>query len=229
MRHVRFDLLRFRSRARYRALYVGKTFGTRDGFRGRVHASKSLASPEQVARLQRWLEAGRPSASAARSVKLLVIPAETAALRDFLRLLSVLPGVRIENRAAEGSYEEMAPLGHVALDPNLSVELLHVPVDERFSPLWSVAAHGALGALFVLPSPVRDSAPAIQRASEVFRSLPRARTFHVVLLRKGERTSPDELREHLSLLDEASLFLVPVESPKSAVALLTDMFGRVLP
>ena len=51
----------------------------------------------------------------------------------------------------------------------------------------------------------------------------------MVLLRKGERTSPDELREHLSLLDEASLFLVPVESPKSAVALLTDMFGRVLP
>ncbi len=202
--------------------------GSAEG-RGHAHASESLASPEQVARLQRWLAAGRPRASAARSVKLLVIPAETAALQDFLRLLAVLPGVRIENRAAEGSYDDLAPLGHVALNPELSIELLHVPVGETFAPLWSVAAHGALGALFLLPSPVRESAPALPRASEVFRSLPRARTFHVGLLRKGERTSPDELREHLSLLDEASLFLVPVESPKSAVALLTDMFGRVLP
>ena len=64
---------------------------------------------------------------------------------------------------------------------------------------------------------------------EVLAEVPRARTFHVVLLRKGERISPDELRENLSLIDEASLFLLPLESGKEPAALLRGLFSRILP
>ena len=60
-------------------------------------------------------------------------------------------------------------------------------------------------------------------------ALPRARTFHVILLRKGERISPDELRENLTLIDEASLFLLPLESRKPPVALLRGLFSRIVP
>ena len=61
------------------------------------------------------------------------------------------------------------------------------------------------------------------------RELPRSRVFHVVLLQKDQRISPDELRDNLSLIDEASLFLLPLESPEKAAVLLREMFARVLP
>ena len=64
---------------------------------------------------------------------------------------------------------------------------------------------------------------------EVLGEIPRARTFHVVLLRKGERISPDELRENLSLIDEASLFLLPIESGKEPASLLRGLFSRIVP
>ena len=65
--------------------------------------------------------------------------------------------------------------------------------------------------------------------TEVLADLPRARTFHVAMLRKGERISPEELRENLALIDEASLFLLPVESDKPPVALLRGLFSRIVP
>jgi hypothetical protein len=64
---------------------------------------------------------------------------------------------------------------------------------------------------------------------ELLGQIPRARTFHVVLLRKGERISPDELRANLSLIDEASLFLLPLESGKEPTPLLRGLFSRILP
>jgi hypothetical protein len=58
---------------------------------------------------------------------------------------------------------------------------------------------------------------------------PGARLFHVWLLDKGERVAADELRQHLSLVDAGSLFLVPRENPEKATVLLREMFGRILP
>ena len=64
---------------------------------------------------------------------------------------------------------------------------------------------------------------------EVLSDLPRSRTFHVALLRKAERISPDELRENMELVDQASLFLLPVESDKPATSLLRGLFSRIVP
>ena len=63
----------------------------------------------------------------------------------------------------------------------------------------------------------------------VLSEMPRPRTFHVMLLRKGERIAPDELRQNLALIDEASLFLLPLESSKPPAALLRGLFARVVP
>ena len=46
---------------------------------------------------------------------------------------------------------------------------------------------------------------------------------------KGERVSPDELRGNLTLIDDASLFLLPLESDKSPAALLRGLFSRIVP
>jgi hypothetical protein len=50
-----------------------------------------------------------------------------------------------------------------------------------------------------------------------------------MLLRKGERALPDELRDNLSLIDEASLFLVPLESGKEPSEILRSLLARVMP
>jgi hypothetical protein len=50
-----------------------------------------------------------------------------------------------------------------------------------------------------------------------------------MLVRKGERALPEELRENLSLFDEASLFLVPLESAKEPRLLLRSLLARILP
>jgi hypothetical protein len=76
---------------------------------------------------------------------------------------------------------------------------------------------------------VGAAADAMAPLCRVLSELPRSRTFHVVLLRKDERISPDELRENLELIDEASLFLLPVESDKPAVSLLRGLFSRIVP
>ena len=68
-------------------------------------------------------------------------------------------------------------------------------------------------------------APMVDRVSE----LPRVRLFHSVLLGKGDRVSPDELRENLSLIDDASLVLIPLDTSKDPATLLGRLFSRIVP
>jgi hypothetical protein len=49
------------------------------------------------------------------------------------------------------------------------------------------------------------------------------------MLSSGERLSPDELRDNLSLIDEASLFLMPIEPGKDPSSLLRSLFARIVP
>ena len=59
--------------------------------------------------------------------------------------------------------------------------------------------------------------------------MPGARLFHVMLLRKGERLGPQDVQAKMSLLEESSLFLLPLEGGKDPVPLLRTMLGRVVP
>ena len=55
----------------------------------------------------------------------------------------------------------------------------------------------------------------------------RARNFHVVMLGEGERVAPDELSDNLSLIDRASLFLLPADGDGGS--LVRSLFARIVP
>ena len=194
-------------------------------------AETRLFVPARVARLREWIEAGRPRSAPLRDAKLLVVASDPGATADFVRMLARLPGVAIAERFATGSYsaDDLGRLGRIAVDEGLGIELVHTPIAERFAPLWPVVGHGALGALFLLAGPASRAVESVRGALAALRRMPRARIFSLLLLEKGERVVPEEVRENLALLDQGSLFLIPLESYEKSGMLLREMLQRVLP
>jgi len=194
-------------------------------------SGQGLFAPAQARRLHDWLDAARPRGGPLRDAKLLVASLGTGATTDFVRLLRGVPGARLQGAFAGGAFSahDLATIGRVPVDGEVGIELVHVPIDEGFAALWPLVGHGALGSVFLLEGPVAEASAAIAKALAALRALPRARVFHAILLRKGERALPDELRENLELIDEASLFLVPLESGKESVEILRPLLTRVLP
>ncbi len=193
--------------------------------------SDGLFSPAQIRRLRDWLQRGRPRGEDVCEAKLLVAAADPAATRDFARQLAVLPGLELEEpfRGGTARPDDLVPVGRLAVDAEHSLQLLHVPSDPDFAPLWPVAAHGALGVLILLSDPVDASEQALRPLVETLRGLPGTRLFHVMLLRKEERLGAEDIHAKMSLLDDSSLFLLPLEGGKDPVALLRTMLGRVVP
>jgi CheY-like chemotaxis protein len=194
-------------------------------------AVEGLFTPAQVRRLRDWLQMGRPRGSEGREAKLLLFSPEVGATRDLACLLGQLPGMQVEEafRSGRASPEDILPVGRLAVDRSLSIQLVHVPVDQAFAPIWPVAAHGALGSLLVLSGSEREAEDRIAPVAEALRRLPQTRVFHLLLLRKGERLVPEELQEKMARLDDSSLFLLPLEGAKDATGLLRTMLGRILP
>jgi CheY-like chemotaxis protein len=194
-------------------------------------ATDGLFTPAQIRRLRDWLQRGRPRGENLCEAKLLVAAADPAASRDFARQLAVLPGMELEEPFASGTAREddLLPVGRLAVDPEHSLQLVHVPSDPSFAPFWPVAAHGALGTLLLLSHPVDDAEAALRPLLAALRSLPAARVFHVMLLRKDERLGAEEIQAKMALLEDASLFLLPLEGGKDPVPLLRTMLARVIP
>jgi CheY-like chemotaxis protein len=190
-----------------------------------------LFSPARTARLREWLEIDRPGTPNAREAKLLLVASDADAVRDFGRLFQRLPGVELDSRIERGRLtgEDLLTIGRVAVDAEVGIDLLHVPAAERFAPLWPVAGHGALATLLLLSGTVGPAVASVRAVAQALGALPQARIFHLLLLEKGERVSPEDLRQNLSIVDDGSLFLIPLESPEKAGVLLREMFGRILP
>jgi hypothetical protein len=132
-------------------------------------------------------------------------------------------------RRGEFSCQDLETAGRLHVGDGIGIQLIHLPADACFAPIWPVVAHGALGTLFLMSGSVREAEDRIRPVRDAIRRLPRARVFHLLLMQKGERVSPEELQEKPSLLDEASLFLIQLEKGREAVSLLRTMFGRVMP
>jgi len=196
-----------------------------------LQVATQLFAPARVARLREWMDASRPRSAPPRDAKLLVAASDPDATRDFVRMLARLPGVAIEERFSSGAYsaDDLATVGRIAVEDELGIQLVHTPIDERFAPLWQLAGHGALGALFLLTGPASQAVERVRPMLGTLRRLPRARIFSVLLLEKGERVAPEEVRENLALLDQGSLFLIPLESFEKSGVLLREMLQRVLP
>lgn len=190
-----------------------------------------LFNAAQVRRLREWVGVGAGSSQAGGTAKLLVASSDPEATPDFAQLFQGIPGATLSPEMENGRVgpNDLAPIGYLQIDETHRVELLHVPRAEWFSPLWALAGHRALGTLFLLSGSVSSSADALAPMCARLADLPRAKTFHVIVLRKGERISTDELRENLSLIDEASMFLLPLESRKEPAQLMRGLFSRVVP
>jgi len=125
--------------------------------------------------------------------------------------------------------DRLGVLGRLAVDDEVGIEFVEVPADPRFSALWPLAGHGAIGVLMVLTGPVAAALEAVRPVSEALRALPRARIFHLLLLDKDTGVEADALRENLSVFDDSSLFLIPIGKGGTAKVLLREMLIRILP
>jgi hypothetical protein len=117
----------------------------------------------------------------------------------------------------------------VECDEGVAIELINVPIAEDLAPLWPTAGSGALGTLFLLSGSVGQAASNVQPMNDALRRLPRSRIFNLYLFHKDEPISASELGENISLIDEASLFMLPLEGGKRPLALIRSVFSRVVP
>ena len=142
-----------------------------------------------------------------------------------------MPGSELAPNRERGCLSELplTPLARIAVDGDFSIDLIHLPVESVFAPLWTFAAHRALGTIFLLDARMDTSASELADVAAAIGRQPEARIFHVVLLGEGERVSPEELRKNLSLLDSASLFLLPIDPNKDPGSLLRSLFARIVP
>ncbi len=194
-----------------------------------VPVSRRLFSHAPGARLREWMGFNGLSAEAPRDARLLVVAADPAAAREFSRLIANLPGATIKEDAEAGPVDRLGVLGRLEVDDAVGIELVEVPADRRFSALWPLAAHGAVGVLMVLTGSVAGALEVVRPVSEALRAVPRARIFHLLLLEKDAGVEAEVLRENLSLFDDSSLFLIPIGKGSTAEVLLREMFLRILP
>ena len=142
-----------------------------------------------------------------------------------------VPDVELSLRFERGQIGsgDLESMARIDVDGDLSIDLVHLPNTESFAALWAFAGHQALGTIFLLDARLGASAAGFAEISKELSIRPNQRTFHVVILGEGERLSPDELRENMSLIDDASLFLLPMESEKDPGSLLRSLFARIVP
>lgn len=194
----------------------------------------ALFSEAQVRRLRGFVQAERRAGTALPNAKLLVVAANEEAIRRFATLLEKVPGAELaptvpRDGGGRDPKRPLTPLARLAVDRELAIDLIHLPSQTAFAPLWAFAAHRALGAIVLHDAPIGAGAGELAEVSSVLARQPGARTFHVVLLGAGERVPPEELRQNLSLLDSASLFLLPLDPSKDPSSLLRSLFARIVP
>lgn len=198
---------------------------------GAEERGRALFSPHQVRRLRDWLQTGRPRGAALFDAKLLLVSNNADTTRAFCQVLRTVPGMDLTPRFTRERFaaDDVVPMGRLLVGDGLGIRLVHVPSHPDFAPVWPVAFHGALGALILLSDADETAEAALQPVTEVLRAQPRARLFHVLLLGKEDPVDAQTIRGRLSLMDQASLFLVHLERAKESTTLLQTMFARVLP
>ncbi len=194
-------------------------------------AGDALFDEGQQRRLRDRLQGVTPRGEPIVSGKILVVARGPGLLTDLLKLLQAIPNFEPRVELGRGSPPkiELGPLGRICLDGDLEIELLQVPSANSYRPLWPVAAHGALATLFLHGGAVSDVEPGDGEFLQVLQQGTGANALHVVLLERKQSVCPDEVLENLALLDEASLFLIPLEAGKEPTALLRSLFARAVP
>lgn len=203
--------------------------------RARIAALQSpahaLFNEAQGRRLRGFAQTGLARDAKPPDAKLLLVAASEASTALFAGLLAKVPGAELSPRFERGEVarSDLETIARLDVDGDFGIDLIQLPTEAPYAPLWGFAAHRALGTILLLDSRVGSSASRLAPLSDCLSRLPGARSFHVVMLAEGERLSPDEVRDNLSLIDEASLFLLPIESGKHPGSLLRSLFARIVP
>ena len=156
-------------------------------------------------RLREWLAHANVRGGTPRDAKLLVIAPDHETTRNFCRLIERLPGLQREGTEVP-AVDDLTCIGRLAVDAEVGIEFIHLPIATRFSPLWPVVGHGALGVLVPISAPVEHSANAVRRVARELRKLPRTRIFLPAPTRpRRPRGAGCAAREHLSTRRWAAL------------------------
>jgi len=192
---------------------------------------QGLFSEAQCRRLRGFVQSEARGEGGLPDAKLLVVAASDVATARFAELLEKVPGAELAPAPSRGgaARRPLAPLGRIPVDGEFAIDLIQLPAEPVFAPLWSFAAHRALGTIFLRDARMGAGAIGLADVAAALGRQPGARTFHVVMMGEGERVSPDELRQNLSLLDSASLFLLPMDASKEPSSLLRSLFARIVP
>lgn len=204
---------------------------------GRAHIvpvqpmANALFNEAQCRRLRGFVQTEATGDLAPTSVKLLVAAADPSIAKQFAELLTKVPGAELSPRFQRGQVGrgDLEVMAHISVDGDFGIDLLHLPADASNEALWTFAGYRALGTIFLMDARVGESAAGLAPIGAALGRGSAARTFHVVMLAAGERLSPDELRNNLSLIDDASLFLLPIEAEKDPISLLQSLFARIVP
>ena len=194
-------------------------------------ADGGLFDETQLRRLRDYLESATPRGERLVSGKILVVARDPETLSALVYLLRSLPAFKLAPEL-EGGIEPklgLGPLGALRLEGDVELELLQLPWSESYRPLWPMAADGALGTLFLHGPEVSAEALRDAEIFEVLEAGTRTDALHVVLYTRKDRVRPEDLQQNLELVGDASLFMIPLDSASDPIALLTNMFARVVP
>jgi DNA-binding response OmpR family regulator len=191
----------------------------------------SLFQEAETRRLRHFAGQGLARRSAPPSCKLLVASANERCVEGFFHLLESVPEAELSPRFARGEVGvgDLESIARIHVDEEFGIDLIHLPTRPAHQGIWRFAGHRALGTLFLLGAGEGFSDSELGPVREVLSSDGEARSFHVVMLGEGERVSAKELRGHLSLIDQSSLFLLPTRGGKGTRSLLRSLFGRIAP
>ena len=192
---------------------------------GEAPGASGFLSDRQVARLEEEMRGSRPRGVPLGDARLLVLSEQELAAVRLSQLLARVPGATLP--PSPPGPDQLARLAHLRIGADLGIELLRVPTAARHAALWPLAAHGSLGALVPLVSPVRETLSALAAALGALAAL-RLRPFYAALADAAERERAAQLTQQLLPRDDGPVFLVPHDHPERGVTLLRELFARVL-
>lgn len=190
-------------------------------------------SEDQIRRLRAHAHVNLGRDEATPDAKLIVVPASPKSLERFVSALTKIPQLEVaprdDSRSDGNGWKTLETVARVDVDGSFAIDLVHLPAEAPYEALAALATHRALGTLLLLDAGIGESTAKVAAIARELAEDPAARCFNVVLLGAGEQLSPTELSENISLIDRASLFLLPAESEKDSGSLVRRLFARIVP
>lgn len=186
---------------------------------------EGIFTANQRRRLRDWIATQVPRPGTLLKVPL--IPADERALDDFVTIMRECTDFVVA-QGAEDAGTCLARVGSFPLGDGLEVRLVAVPPGRQFAPTWELAAHGMLGALMLLRTPL---APALQEVADVvtiFRQTSERPVVQVVETASGAPTLGEAERAELERMGGGSLLVLPTDLDPERLAILRNIFSRLI-